>query len=151
MMFIGGTPGSTAGGVKTTTVGILAISSVATFRGRDATFSHRRFTDENVKRAMTLFFTAITLILVASLILTITQPLPKQGGVVEAVFEAVSAFGTVGLTLGLTPHLNLIGKVVIMALMFIGRVGIYTFMYSIFKTQPNRHTYHYPEEEIIIG
>lgn len=151
LMFIGGTPGSTAGGVKTTTISILAISSVATFRGRDATFQHRRFTQNNIMRAMTLFFTAITLILVATVILTMTQPLPQHGGITEAVFEATSAFGTVGLTLGLTPHLNLLGKIVIMALMFIGRVGIYTFMYTLFKTQSPRHTFRYPEEGIMIG
>ena len=100
---------------------------------------------------MTLFFTAITLILVATVILTMTQPLPHHGGITEAVFEATSAFGTVGLTLGLTPHLNLLGKIVIMALMFIGRVGIYTFMYTLFKTQSPRHTFRYPEEGIMIG
>lgn len=151
LMFIGGTPGSTAGGVKTTTIGILAISSFATFRGQDATFAHRRFTQSNIMRAMTLFFSAITLIIVATLILTMTQPLPHHGGVIESIFEATSAFGTVGLTLGLTPHLNLLGKIVIMALMFIGRVGIYTFMYTIFQRHPQTHTYHYPEEGIIIG
>ena len=151
LMFIGGTPGSTAGGIKTSTIGILFLQSKGTFTGKEAAFSHRRFTHNNINRALTLFCSAILLIIFATLLLTMTQPLSSHNGIVEAVFEAVSAFGTVGLTLGLTPHLNLFGKIIIIALMFIGRVGIYTFMYSIFKSHPAKQSYRYPEEEIIIG
>lgn len=151
LMFIGGAPGSTAGGVKTSTIGILFLQSLATFTGKEASFSHRRFTRNNINRALTLFCSAILLIIFATLLLTMTQPLSPHNGIIEAVFEAVSAFGTVGLTLGLTPHLNLFGKIIIIALMFIGRVGIYTFMYSIFKSHPAKQSYRYPEEEIIIG
>ncbi|GAA0037557.1 TrkH family potassium uptake protein [Lactobacillus amylovorus] len=151
LMFIGGTPGSTAGGVKTSTIGILFLQSIGTFTGKEPAFSHRRFTRDNINRALTLFFSAILLIILATLLLTMTQPSLGHNGVTKAVFEAVSAFGTVGLTLGLTPHLNLFGKIIIMALMFIGRVGIYTFMYSIFKSHPTKQSYRYPEEEIIIG
>lgn len=151
LMFIGGTPGSTAGGVKTSTIGILFLQSIGTFTGKEPAFSHRRFTRDNINRALTLFFSAILLIILATLLLTMTQPSLGHNGVTKAVFEAVSAFGTVGLTLGLTPHLNLFGKIIIMALMFIGRVGIYTFMYSIFKSHPSKQSYRYPEEEIIIG
>lgn len=151
LMFIGGTPGSTAGGVKTSTIGILFLQSIGTFTGKEPAFSHRRFTRDNINHALTLFFSAILLIILATLLLTMTQPSLGHNGVTKAVFEAVSAFGTVGLTLGLTPHLNLFGKIIIMALMFIGRVGIYTFMYSIFKSHPTKQSYRYPEEEIIIG
>ena len=151
LMFIGGTPGSTAGGVKTSTIGILFLQSIGTFTGKEPAFSHRRFTRSNINRALTLFFSAILLIILATLLLTMTQPSLGHNGVTKAVFEAVSAFGTVGLTLGLTPQLNLFGKIIIMALMFIGRVGIYTFMYSIFKSHPSKQSYRYPEEEIIIG
>ncbi len=151
LMFIGGTPGSTAGGVKTSTIGILFLQSIGTFTGKEAAFSHRRFTRNNINRALTLFCSAILLIIFATFLLTMTQPLSTHNGITEAVFEAVSAFGTVGLTLGLTPHLNLFGKIIIIALMFIRRVGIYTFMYSIFKSHPTKQSYRYPEEEIIIG
>lgn len=151
LMFIGGTPGSTAGGVKTSTIGILFLQCIGTFTGKDAAFSHRRFTRNNINRALTLFFSAILLIILATLLLTMTQPSLAHNGVTKAVFEAVSAFGTVGLTLGLTPQLNLFGKIIIMALMFIGRVGIYTFMYSIFMSRPSKQSYRYPEEEIVIG
>lgn len=151
LMFIGGTPGSTAGGVKTSTIGILFLQSMATFTGKEASFYYRRFNRDNINRALTLFCSAILLIIFATLLLTMTQPLSAKNGITEAVFEAVSAFGTVGLTLGLTPNLNLFGKIIIIALMFIGRVGLYTFMYSIFKSHPKKQTYRYPEEEIIIG
>lgn len=151
LMFIGGTPGSTAGGVKTSTIGILFLQSAATFTGNEPSFYYRRFTRDNINRALTLFCSSILLIIFSTLLLTMTQPISTHNGLTEVVFEAVSAFGTVGLTLGLTPHLNLFGKLIIIALMFIGRVGIYTFMYSIFKSHPTKKTYRYPEEEIIIG
>lgn len=151
LMFIGGTPGSTAGGIKTTTVSLLALQSWATFRGKEPVFHHRRFSRKNISRALTLFFVAISLLLLATLILLATQPLPRHEAITMVIFEVVSAVGTVGLTLGLTSHLTLLGKFIIMALMFIGRVGIFTFMYSLFRTQPAEETIKYPEEEIIVG
>lgn len=151
LMFIGGTPGSTAGGVKTSTIGILVLQCIGTFTGKEPAFSHRRFTRDNINRVLTLFFSVILLIILATLLLTMTQPTLSHNGVTKAIFETVSALGTVGLTLGLTPQLNLFGKIIIIALMFIGRVGIYTFMYSIFKSRPSKQSYRYPEEEIIIG
>jgi Trk-type K+ transport systems, membrane components len=86
------------------------LQSIGTFTGKEPAFSHRRFTRDNINRALTLFFSAILLIILATLLLTMTQPSLGHNGVTKAVFEAVSAFGTVGLTLGLTPHLNLFGK-----------------------------------------
>lgn len=152
LMFIGGTPGSTAGGVKTTTIGLLAIQSFATLRGkRDIEFAHRRFTQENIYRALTLLFVALVILLVAILLLVETQDLPKHDSLAYVTFEAVAAFGTTGISLGITPHLNFIGQVIIMILMFIGRVGIYTVMFSIFNAQPKVKSYHYPEESVLIG
>jgi len=150
-LFLAVTPGSTAGGVKTSTIGILVLQCIGTFTGKEPAFSHRRFTRDNINRVLTLFFSAILLIILATLLLTMTQPTLSHNGVTKAIFETVSALGTVGLTLGLTPQLNLFGKIIIIALMFIGRVGIYTFMYSIFKSRPSKQSYRYPEEEIIIG
>lgn len=152
LMFIGGTPGSTAGGVKTTTVGLLAIQSIATLRGqKDTEFAHRRFTRENIYRALTLMFVALVILLAAILLLVETQALPKHDSLSYVTFEAVAAFGTTGISLGITPHLNFIGQVIIMILMFIGRVGIYTVMFSIFNAQPKKKSYHYPEESVLIG
>ncbi|MFC6254643.1 TrkH family potassium uptake protein [Secundilactobacillus hailunensis] len=152
LMFIGGTPGSTAGGVKTTTIGLLTIQSIATLRGKqDATFGHRRFTQDNIFRALTLIFVALTILAAATLILCATQPLPKNDGLQSVTFEVLAAFGTTGISLGLTPHLNVLGKLIIMFLMFIGRVGIYTVMFSILNANRKQPKYRYPEESVLIG
>ncbi|VDG20755.1 TrkH family potassium uptake protein [Lactiplantibacillus mudanjiangensis] len=152
LMFVGGTPGSTAGGIKTTTFGILMFQSIAQLRGkRDVEFSHRRFSQANISRALLLIFLASIVITVATLILTQTEHIPKEFGLEYIVFEVLSAFGTVGLSLGLTPHLTVIGKLVIMLLMFIGRVGIFTSLYSLSKRQPKVNSIRYPEENILIG
>ncbi|WP_125544880.1 TrkH family potassium uptake protein [Levilactobacillus lindianensis] len=152
LMFIGGTPGSTAGGIKTTTFGVLMIQSIAQLRGKkDAEFAHRRFSQSNVSRALLLIFMASVVIALATLILTQTEKIPSRYGLEYIVFEVLSAFGTVGLSLGLTPHLTLIGKVVIMLLMFIGRVGIFTTLYSLSKRQVKQNLIRYPEENILIG
>ena len=152
LMFIGGTPGSTAGGVKTTTIGLLATQSIATLRGqRDTNFAHRRFTQSNINRALTLFFVALCIVMLANLLLVETQDLPKHDSLGYVTFEVLAAFGTTGISLGITQSLNLFGQLVIMSLMFIGRVGIYTVMFSIFNAQPNVKSYRYPEESVLIG
>ncbi|MEY8442525.1 potassium transporter TrkG [Lactobacillaceae bacterium 24-114] len=152
LMFIGGAPGSTAGGIKTTTVGLLTLQSIATLKGkRHTTFAHREFTDQNVFRALTLLFVAAVILAVSILILVETQALPKHDSLAYVTFEATAAFGTTGISLGITPSLNFIGKVVIMFLMFVGRVGIYTVMYSILNAQPRQKDYRYPKESVLIG
>lgn len=152
LMFVGGTPGSTAGGIKTTTVGLLTIQSIATLRGRrDATFDHRRFTQDNVFRALTLIFVALLILASATLILCATQPLPKSSSLETVTFEVLAAFGTTGISLGLTPHLTFLGKIIIMFLMFIGRVGLYTVMFSILNADRKQRGYRYPEESVLIG
>ena len=152
LMFIGGTPGSTAGGIKTTTIGLLTLQAIATLRGhRDPTLAHRRFRQDNVFRALTLLFVALVIIAVAILILAETQTLPKHNSLTYLTFEVMAAFGTTGISLGITAKLNLLGKLIIMALMFIGRVGIYTVMFSVFNAQPKQPSYRYPEEGVLIG
>ncbi|CAJ1228533.1 TrkH family potassium uptake protein [Lactiplantibacillus xiangfangensis] len=152
LMFIGGTPGSTAGGIKTTTFGILMFQSIAQIRGRqDVEFSHRRFNQENISRALLLIFLASIVITIATLILTQTEKIPNGFGLEYVLFEVLSAFGTVGLSLGLTPHLTVIGKLVIMLLMFIGRVGIFTSLYALSKRQAKVNMIRYPAENILIG
>ncbi|EIW13558.1 Potassium uptake protein, integral membrane component, KtrB [Lactiplantibacillus pentosus KCA1] len=152
LMFIGGTPGSTAGGIKTTTFGVLMFQSIAQLRGReDVEFSHRRFSQENISRALMLIFLASVVLTIATLILTQTERIPKGFGLEYVLFEALSAFGTVGLSLGLTPHLSVIGKIIIMLLMFIGRVGIFTSLYALSKRQAKVNLIRYPAENILIG
>ncbi len=152
LMFIGGTPGSTAGGIKTTTVGILLIRVWSTLRGRqDATFWGRRFSEENVSRSLTLVFLVSVILTVATLLLIITQAIPKGFGLEYIFFDVVSAFGTTGLSLGLTPALTVFGKIIFMVLMFMGRVGIFTVMYSVLNSRHPEEQFRYPEENIMIG
>lgn len=152
LMFVGGTPGSTAGGIKTTTFGVLMIQSIAQLRGKkDVEFSRRRFSQNNISRALLLVFLSSVVIMVATLVLTQTERIPKGFGLEYIFFEVLSAFGTVGLSLGLTPHLTVIGKLVIMLLMFVGRVGIFTSLYSLSKRQTKVNQIRYPEENILIG
>jgi len=152
LMFVGGTPGSTAGGIKTTTFGVLMLQSIAQLRGKeDVEFGHRRFSQANISRALLLVFLASIVITLATLILTQTEKIPQGYGLEYIVFEVLSAFGTVGLSLGLTPHLTVIGKLVIMLLMFIGRVGIFTSLYALSKRQTKVSRIRYPEENVLIG
>ena len=152
LMFVGGTPGSTAGGIKTTTFGVLMFQSIAQLRGRqDVEFSHRRFSQENISRALLLIFLASIVLTVATLILSQTEHIPNGFGLEYILFEVLSAFGTVGLSLGLTMHLTIIGKLVIILLMFIGRVGIFTSLYALSKRQAKVSLIRYPEENILIG
>lgn len=152
LMFIGGTPGSTAGGIKTTTLGVLALQTWAALRGKsDVTFSGRRFSQENISRALMLTFVATVFLVAATLLLSLTETVPKQFGIEYITFEVFAAFSTAGLSLGLTPHLTLFGQGLIMAIMFIGRVGVFTVMFSVLNVQNKPTAYRYPVETILIG
>ncbi len=119
-MFIGGSPGGTAGGIKTTTVGILAITFWANIMNRrDVIVQNRRIDPTTVFRAVTIVISGIIIWLAGLLMLEVTQQLPAR----ELVFEITSAIATVGLTIGATPHLDEIGKVIIIIAMFVGRIG----------------------------
>lgn len=119
-MFIGGSPGGTAGGVKTTTAAVLALVFWADITNRDGiTIRNRRIAPGIQRRAATILLAAFLVLLAAVMMLLVTQPLPAR----ELIFEAVSAMGTVGLSLGATAHLDAIGKVIVMLTMFIGRIG----------------------------
>ncbi|MFD0898180.1 TrkH family potassium uptake protein [Loigolactobacillus binensis] len=152
LMFIGGTPGSTAGGIKTTTLGLLTLQSWAVLRGnRDVEFGHRRFSDQNILRALMLVFLCLVLVIVAGLILTITETIPERYGLEYIIFEVISAFSTAGMTMGLTPHLTIIGKLIIMLLMFLGRVGVYTVMFTVLNASHPQKGYRYPAENVMLG
>ena len=119
-MFIGGSPGGTAGGVKTTTIGVLAMTFWASITGRNEVIvGNRRIPQGTINRAITVVGSGVLVWFTALLALQITQQLPAR----ELAFEVTSALGTVGLSLGTTPHLDGIGKIIIILTMFIGRVG----------------------------
>ncbi|EKY23999.1 TrkH family potassium uptake protein [Clostridium celatum] len=148
LMFIGGSPGSTAGGIKTTTIGVLFITVICVIKGREDTeVFNRRFSKDLVYRAFTLFFLGAGLVITATMLLSYTE---KGASFISLIFETASAFGTAGLSMGLTSELSNIGKVLIMILMYLGRVGPLTVVLSLTKKRVNSGV-KYPEGKILIG
>lgn len=127
LMLIGGSPGSTAGGMKTTTIAVLIASSAATFsRKENAHFFGRRIENDVVKNAATIFLMYIMLFFIGGLVMSITEGLPA----LPCLFETASAIGTVGLSLGLTPGLGTLSRMILILLMFFGRVGGLTLIFA---------------------
>lgn len=148
LMFIGGSPGSTAGGIKTTTIGILIVTIVCVIQGReDSEVFKRRFSKDLVYKAFTLIFIGVSLVIVVTMLLSYTE---KGASFISLFYETVSAFGTAGLTLGLTSELSSVGKVLIMFMMYLGRVGPLTVVLSITRKRINSGI-KYPEGKILIG
>jgi len=149
LMFIGGSPGSTAGGIKTTTAGILVFTVISVVRGRsDTEIFKRRLNKDLVLRAFTITFLGAALVSIVTIALSIIEKV----ALTEALFEAISAFGTVGLTLGITPGLHTASKIIIALTMFLGRVGILTMLLALTaKAQSNKINYRYREDKVIIG
>ena len=153
LMFVGGTSGSTAGGVKTTTFGILLINIKAIFSNRQHTIYHeRRIPFRTISRVYEVVFIYLGIIFISSFILLVTEHLPENNGIEYVFFEVISALATVGLSLGLTPHLTVVGKITIMILMFIGRIGIMTVIYAVSShSKVDETLIQYPDEEIVVG
>jgi trk system potassium uptake protein TrkH len=154
LMFIGGSPGSTAGGIKTTTVVVLVFAALAMIRNRrNIVILGRTVSSGVVGAALSVFL--ISLVVVAGLfgLLLVTEQTSLVAGKFTfdvLLFDAVSAFGTVGLSAGIMPLLTAGGKLIIIAFMFIGRVGPLTLALFI-GMKEQRDLVRYPEEDIIIG
>ena len=132
LMFIGGSPAGTAGGVKTTTFATAIAAVRAVIKGReDVTISDRRLERNTVRRALVLIIGAAGLLTVALVGLLLSG----GGSPLQLSFEAVSAFGTVGLSTGITPNLTAVQKIIIILLMFIGRVGPMSFALSLARSR----------------
>lgn len=147
LMFIGGSPGSTAGGIKTTTVAAIVffiISYVKKEKGSNV--FKRRIDDDLIKKASTVFFINMSLSVAALLVILLNQSFSLS----DAAFEVFSAIGTCGMTTGITRDLNLLSKLVIIFLMFCGRVGSLSFAAS-FLEKKKVPDVRYPTEDIIIG
>lgn len=148
LMFIGGSPGSTAGGIKTTTIGVLLVTVICVIRGReDAEAFKKRFPKELVYKAVTLFFIGGVLVMGATMLLSYTE---QGASFLSLLYETTSAFATVGLTVGLTQQLTEVGKVLIMIMMYLGRVGPLTVVLSLMRNKKNNGV-KYPEGKILIG
>lgn len=155
LMFIGGSPGSAAGGVKTTTVAILWGLLVARARGfRNANLFHRSIPERVVGEATSIVLLSIAFIMLMTFALQFTElhnlPHPDVPGMfLQLNFEAVSAFGTVGLSMGATGGLHDASKLVIIVLMFVGRIGPLTVGVAIARRR--KHEYEYCEESVLVG
>jgi len=147
LMFIGASPGSTGGGIKTTSFAVLTLSVISLLKGkRHISVFKRRIHEYNFREATGLIMLSITIILVVLFFLMLVEPHAFD----KLLFEAVSAFGTVGLTLGITPQLTVIGKLLITVLMYVGRIGPLTMIYA-FSTRAKQININYAEEKIPIG
>lgn len=147
LMLIGGSPGSTAGGMKTTTIAVLFANAIAVFRKRqNANCYGRRIDDSTVKNASAILFMYVFFSMLSAIIISITDGISMQMG----MFETFSAIGTVGLTLGITPTLSAVSRFVLILLMFFGRVGGLTIIYAAFS-QKDASTLKYPMENITVG
>ena len=147
LMVVGGSPGSTAGGVKTTSLAVIALYAFASFRGREKpTVFGRSISAETFRKSCGVLFFNIGLALVAAILLCAAQPLDP----IDAVFETVSAIGTVGMTAGITSSLRPFSAVVVALLMFLGRVGSVSFAVALLEKR-SAPPVDYPAEEITVG
>ncbi len=147
LMLIGGSPGSTAGGMKTTTFVVLLANFIATiFQKEDAQMFGRRMEESAVKTAATIFFMYAALFFTGAVILSIYERLPLSA----CLYETASAVGTVGVTLGITPKLHLLSQLVLIILMFLGRVGALTLIFAAISTRTHSFA-KLPQEKIAVG
>lgn len=127
LMLVGGSPGSTAGGLKTTTMAVLILNAFACFKRKEHVCAFgRRIDDSVIKNAATIVMMYITLFFIGGVSICTIEKLP----LVASLFETASAIGTVGLTLGITPKLSLASQVILIVLMYLGRVGGLTLIYA---------------------
>ena len=149
LMFIGASPGSTGGGIKTTTASLILLAVIAVIKGRDdAEIFHKRLPRSLVLRAVAISVISFCLVVMVTMILSLTE----TGNLEMYLYEATSAFGTVGLTLGLTPTLTSIGKSALVLTMYAGRVGPLTLTLAFaYKAQSTGSAIKYPEDKILVG
>jgi trk system potassium uptake protein len=147
-MFIGASPGGTGGGVKTTTFTVLQACTVAVLRGRDDVICYeRRLPTGLILKAVGVVFGSGMTVVVSTMLLALVDP---QFEFLPLLFEATSAFATVGLSMGISAQLSILGKLVIIATMYIGRVGILLLISALFG-DPEASTLRYPEDQLLVG
>lgn len=147
LMLVGGSPGSTAGGIKTTTFTVLLLNAVATFRNQESAGAFgRRLEYHVIKNAATIAMLYFVLFFCGGIAISVREGLP----LLDCLFEAASAAGTVGLTLGITPGLHLFSRMILVLLMYLGRVGGLTLIYAVYQGR-NKGNAKLPLEKITVG
>ncbi|MEG6522014.1 TrkH family potassium uptake protein [Desulfotomaculum sp. 1211_IL3151] len=148
LMFIGASPGSTGGGIKTSTFGMLGLVVITLAKGKeDAELFQRRLPKDLIFKSLSIVLLAISWVIFATLALSITE----KADFLAIMFEVVSAFGTVGLSAGLTTNLTSFGQIIIILTMFIGRLGPLTLAFALASRLKRKNHIRYPEERVIIG
>ena len=153
LMFIGAAPGSTGGGIKVTTMAIIVMTAVSIIRGKEEPYVlKRRIAANVVYRSIAILFLGIVVVSVTSIILMTTSPLEQNSfSGIDAVFEAMSAFATVGVSAGVTGITSEISQVALILAMFIGRVGPVSFGLSLAAQQSVSRKLIMPEGKVIVG
>lgn len=147
LMIIGGSPGSTAGGMKTTTFTVLLANAFSIFHKKDdVNLFNRRIDTQSIRNASTILMMYMTLFISGAMIISIVEDID----IMTCLFETASAIGTVGLTLGITPELGIISEMILIGLMFFGRVGGLTLIFAALSSH-NKNTSRLPKERITIG
>lgn len=147
MMFIGASPSSVGGGIRTTTFALVIIFILQFARGRfRLKIFGREIEEEDLFKAVVVTFLALLMTFIVVTIVRVIEPF----SLISIIFEVTSAFGTTGLSMGITPDLSNVSKTLLMALMFIGRIGILTFLFSLNRDR-QESSYRYPKEKINIG
>ncbi|MEO4053817.1 TrkH family potassium uptake protein [Solibacillus sp. CAU 1738] len=148
LMFVGAGSGSTAGGIKITTFALLIATVWSQLRGKeDVVLFRHRIVAETILKAMTVAFCGLSIVVAVTMLLSITE---RGHDFIVYLFEATSAFGTVGLSMGLTPELSSLGRIIIILAMFAGRLGPLTIAYSIAKRRKSAN-FHHPNGDLMIG
>ncbi|MDN6161136.1 MAG: TrkH family potassium uptake protein [Atopostipes sp.] len=150
LMFIGASSGSTGGGIKVSTLAVILIVIYRSLNHEGFKIYNRSISNETVQQAFFIFSTGMTIASVASFILFFTETIPAPFGIEYVLFEVFSVLGTVGLSMGLTPSLTFIGKILIILLMLIGRVGVMTFLGSLAGEKKDSRI-NYPETDLLVG
>ncbi len=147
-MFVGASPGSTGGGIKTTTLRILLVCTRTALRGKEEVNCYQRqIPVARVLKALSVVVSSIISVVVITTCISLSDP---GLSFIKILFEVVSAFATVGLSTGITADLSILGQLFIVAMMYIGRVGILLLMAAILG-DPNPTAIHYPEEDLLTG
>ncbi len=150
-MFIGGSPGGTAGGVKTVTISIIMVAIISAIRGKNKMVVFNKcIKDEVLYKALSVIMLNVSMVIVSTMILTMSEA-GSGYSFLDFLYETASAVGTVGLTLGLTPELSVVGKVVIILCMFFGRLGPITIALAFTAEDESKNLFNYPEGRVLVG
>lgn len=154
LMFVGASPGGTAGGIKTVTLSVLWIAVLSVVRGSNHTHVFKRnISFSTLQKALAVFFISLTMVLFITLLLSFTERnMPIEHSLMDILFETVSALGTTGVTTGITPYLSKTGRIIIIIAMFMGRIGPISIVIALTKKQnQKKYQLQYAEEQIIVG